>query len=46
MEGLARRGVSSGLENAMKGVEDDVTEAEQSLLETEKMIDAVSRTCT
>ena len=46
LEGLARRGVSSELENAMKGVEDDVTEAEQSLLETEKMIDAVSRTCT
>ena len=44
--GLVKLGVPSVLEKAMKDVEDIVAEAEQEILETRDMVDAVSRNCT
>ena len=46
LEALAGRGVTLELEKAMEELEGSVGEAEQSLWETEKMIDAVSSQCT
>lgn len=44
--GLVRQGVRSMLENNLKDVEGVVVEAEQSMLETGKMVDGVSHSCT
>ena len=46
LEELAGRGVPLELEKAMEELEGNVREAEQSLWETEKMIEAVSSQCT
>ena len=46
IEGVVKMGVLTVLAKAMKDVEDMVAEAEQVMLETRNMVDAVSRNCT